>query len=386
MTADSLFARRIHGLASSPIRDILAAAQRPDVISFAGGLPATELLPQFGEWQPPREAGQYGPSEGEPVLREQVAELLAQRGLAVEPDQVLITSGSQQGIDLVAKMLLDPGDTVALEAPSYLAALQVFTLFQANMASMGSSVIGLDFERIDAVLAERPKLSYLVPTFQNPTGYAYTAAERQQMAELLDRYQVPLLEDEPYRELDYEGNDSYLPIAAQLQRSPWIYQGTFSKVLMPGLRIGYVAASPQFMPVLTRLKQAADLHTQRIGQLWVSQWLSSGKQPAHVAELVTQYRKKRDAMQQELERQFGDIARWDIPAGGLFFWLKLLQQRDTREYLPKALASGTAFMPGEPFFAEKEEQQGYLRLNFSHADPALLSEGVSRLRAVFDAD
>lgn len=380
------FAQRLSGLVSSPIRDILAAAQRPEVISFAGGLPATELLPSLGGWQPPVTAGQYGPSEGEPELRQQVAEILQARGLQVSADQVLITAGSQQGIDLVSKMLIDPNDTVAVEAPSYLAALQVFSLFQARIDNLGSSAEGLDFTQVEKVLAADPKFAYLVPTFQNPTGYAYSEAERARMAELLDEYQIPLLEDEPYRELDYDSGGDNTPIAARLQRAPWIYQGTFSKVLLPGLRIGYIAASPEFVPYLTRLKQAADLHTQRMGQLWVSHWLNSGRQPQHVASLVDEYKKRRDAMEEELQRHFSHMATWQVPHGGLFFWLKLRQPRDTRELLDKALAAGVAFMPGEPFFASGDESLGYFRLNFSHADPARLAEGVARLRTVFEAE
>jgi len=382
MSHTSRFAHRMKGLVSSPIRDILAAAQRPDVISFAGGLPATELLPTMDNWVAPQAAGQYGPSEGEQVLREQVVEILAARGLQVSSEQVLITAGSQQGLDLVAKMFLDPGDTVALEAPSYLAALQVFSLFQAGFENLGSSAEGLDFEQVRQALAKQPKFAYLVPTFQNPTGYAYSEHERERMAAMLDEHQVPLLEDEPYRELDYESDSANLPIAARLKKAPWIYQGTFSKVMLPGLRIGYVVASPEFMPHLVRLKQAADLHTQRVGQLWVSHWLNSGSQPLHVKNLVQQYRQRRDSMQQELEKQFSDIATWEKPRGGLFFWLKLKKPRDTRAYLEKALENGVAFMPGEPFFADGDKSLGYFRLNLSHTNPTLVAEGLRRLRGV----
>lgn len=382
MPHNARLASRMQGLVSSPIRDILAAAQKPEVISFAGGLPATELLPSMDHWIAPQSAGQYGPSEGEPVLREQVVEIMAARGLQVTVDQVLITAGSQQGLDLVAKMLLDPGDTVALEAPSYLAALQVFSLFQAGFENLGSSADGLDFEQVRRALANKPKLAYLVPTFQNPTGYAYSDAEREQMAVLLDELHIPLLEDEPYRELDYDSGSANLPIAARLKSAPWIYQGTFSKVLLPGLRIGYVVASPEFMPHLIRLKQAADLHTQRFGQLWISHWLNDGQQPQHVQNLLQQYRQRRDAMQLALEDQFSDIATWKPPHGGLFFWLRLKQPRDTRELLSKALEAGVAFMPGEPFFAEGEQSLGYFRLNFSHTNPERVAEGLQRLRAV----
>ncbi len=384
MADEPRFAQRINSLVSSPIRDILAVAQQPEIISFAGGLPATELLPAFGGWEAPLSAGQYGPSEGESELREHVCEILRGRGLNVEPTQILITSGSQQGIDLVAKMLLDPGDTVALEAPSYLAAIQVFSLFQAQLFSLGSSVEGLDFEHVETVLSGQPKLSYLVPTFQNPTAYAYTDDERVKMAALLDKTGVPLLEDEPYRELSYDQGLRHLPIAAQLKRAPWIYQGTFSKVLLPGLRIGYIAASPQYIPVLTRLKQAADLHTQRLGQLWISHWLNSGKHAAHVAELVDVYRQKRDLMNSELQQQFSDIASWETPQGGLFYWLKLHASRDTREILQKAIEAGTAFMPGEPFYPSNVGALGRFRLNFSHADPKQMKEGLTRLRSAFE--
>ncbi len=384
MSSPIRFAHRMTGLKSSPIREILAAAQQSSVISFAGGLPATELLPTMEGWVPPATAGQYGPSEGEPELRQQVVEILQKRGLTVTSDQVLITAGSQQGIDLTAKLLLDPGDTVALESPSYLAALQVFSLFQANFSDLGSSAEQLNFAQVERVLQANPKFSYLVPTFQNPTGYAYSADERSQMANMLDKYQIPLLEDEPYRELDYASDTAHVPIAAQLRQAPWLYQGTFSKVLLPGLRIGYITASQEFMPSLIRLKQAADLHTQRMGQHWVSQWLSSGKQPAHVDNLVVQYRQRRNAMQIELERHFGAIASWREPKGGLFFWLKLHEPQDTRLFLKAALEAGVAFMPGEPFFGHGDEKMGYFRLNFSHSDPAQIATGLARLKKVFE--
>jgi 2-aminoadipate transaminase len=364
---------RMAGLEPSPIREILAVIERPGMISFAGGLPAQESFPKLALDNVPASSLQYGATEGDPALRQQVAQELAQIGLACTPEQVLILSGSQQGIDLVAKLFIDPGTPIAVESPTYLAALQVFRLFGAALKPFTAAQPAAAF-----AAGERPAFAYAIPTFQNPTGHCYDEAERAALAAACDANDVPLFEDDPYRDLVYEACDRR-PVCARLQRASWVYQGSFSKTLAPGLRLGYLAASPALMPFLVRLKQAADLHSNRIGQWAVLQSLQDPGRAQRIAQLVDAYRDKRDLFAHALQRHFQGLARWEVPAGGLFFWLELAERLDTRRLLPAAIARGVAFMPGEPFFPLRPEAAGALRLNFSHAAPAQIDAGLAIL-------
>lgn len=379
------FSERIARLKGSLIREILAAAQRPEVMSFAGGLPAEPMLPKV-DWQAmPASVGQYGMSEGEPALRELIAQEAQALGIACDASQVLIVSGSQQTLDLASKLFVDPGTPVLLEAPTYLAALQVFQLFGADCLAVPQDAEGADLVALRASLeARRPAFAYLIPTFQNPSAVRYSEARRDAVAALLDEFEVPLIEDEPYRELVFD-EGSATPIVTRLKRAGWIYTGTVSKTLLPGLRVGYLIASPDLFPYLLRLKQSADLHTNRIGQWQASQWLGTDAYRAHLAQLRDFYRVRRDAMQVSLETHFADLAQWQVPQGGLFFWLTLNTPLDTRKLLAEALAVDVAFMPGEPFFVDPEANHGHLRLNFSHVAPQRLDEGLRRLAAVVRA-
>lgn len=376
------FSERVSRLKSSLIREILAAAQRPEVMSFAGGLPAEAMLPKV-EWADmPLSLGQYGMSEGEPALREALAAEARALGLACEASQVLVVSGSQQTLDLAAKLYIDKGTEILLEAPTYLAALQIFQLFGADCLTVPQEADGPNLAQLRSRLEQhRPAFIYLIPTFQNPSAVRYSEAKRAAVAALLDEFGVTLIEDEPYRELTFDGG-SAKPIAGRLQKASWIYTGTVSKTLLPGLRVGYLIASPDLFPHLLKLKQSADLHTNRIGQWQALQWIGSEKYQQHLSELRGFYRQRRDAFQAALETHFSDLAHWNMPQGGLFFWLTLKQPLDTRTLLNEALANDVAFMPGEPFFPEPDKNLGHLRLNFSHIDPARLDEGLKRLAAV----
>ncbi|WP_025127081.1 PLP-dependent aminotransferase family protein [Pseudomonas sp. PH1b] len=376
------FSELVSRLKSSLIREILAAAQRPEVMSFAGGLPAEVMLPPV-QWQDmPLSMGQYGMSEGEPQLREALAEQARQLGVPCSASQVLVVSGSQQTLDLAAKLFIDPGTEVLLEAPTYLAALQIFQLFGAACLSVPLEADGPDLTRLRARLEQhRPAFIYLIPTFQNPSAVRYSEARRDAVASLLDEFGVTLIEDEPYRELSFDGG-SATPIVSRLQKASWIYTGTVSKTLLPGLRVGYLIASQDLFPHLLRLKQSADLHTNRVGQWQAMQWIGTTQYQQHLHELRGFYRQRRDAFQAALETHFSDLAQWQVPQGGLFFWLSLKQPLDTRTLLDSALAQDVTFMPGEPFFSEPERNLGHLRLNFSHIDPARLDEGLKRLATV----
>lgn len=376
------FSERVTRLKSSLIRDILAAAQRPEVMSFAGGLPAERCLPAVDWSTMPAGLGQYGMSEGEPALREAIAAQARAYGLDCTADQVLVTTGSQQALDLIAKLYLDVGTPVLVEGPTYLAALQSFQFFGAECLEVSLTPEGLDLEALRLRLEEqRPAFAYLIPTFQNPSGVRYSAANRAAVAALLDEYGVTLVEDEPYRELSYDGAPAR-PLCGQLRRSAWIHTGSLSKTLLPGLRVGYLIASPELLKPLRALKQAADLHTCRMSQWQVLQWLGSERYTQHLEEVRTFYRERRDGFARALTRHFSDIADWQIPQGGLFFWLRLKTPLDTRTLLDAALAQDVAFMPGEPFFAEPDCHRGLLRLNFSHVLPERLDTGLARLASV----
>jgi len=370
------FSSRTRDLHASPIRDILSVIDRPGMISFAGGLPSPDRFPQFSVSEMPRDLLQYGASEGERDLRQRIAEDLQETGLKCTAEQVLILSGSQQGIDLVAKLFIDPGTTVAVESPTYLAALQVFRFF-------GARFLAYDATEPDAQAfrSEKPAFAYAIPTFQNPSGRCLNAGQRAALASACDAASVPLFEDDPYRDLVYDACERK-PVCAQLRQAPWIYQGSFSKSLAPGLRLGYLVASPQLMPYLTRLKQAADLHSNRVSQWLVLQQLNDPTRRENTQTLAACYRERRDAFEDALRRHFGDIASWQTPPGGLFFWLTLNRRIDTRLLLPKAIEASVAFMPGEPFFPDDAGPCGQLRLNFSHASEAQAEIGLERLAAL----
>ena len=376
------FSERVTRLKSSLIREILAAAQRPQVMSFAGGLPAEAMLPAL-DWQAmPPAMGQYGMSEGEPQLRELLAAEARALGVACDASQVLVVSGSQQTLDLAAKLYIDQGTQILLEGPTYLAALQIFQLFGADCLTVELEADGPDLTALRSRLERhRPAFIYLIPTFQNPSAVRYSEAKRDAVAALLDEFGVTLIEDEPYRELTFDGG-SARPIVSRLRKASWIYTGTVSKTLLPGLRVGYLIASPDLFPHLLKLKQSADLHTNRVGQWQAMQWIGTERYQQHLGQLRSFYRERRDGFQLALTRHFQELADWQVPQGGLFFWLTLKQPLDTRTLLAPALDQDVAFMPGEPFFSEPDQHHGHLRLNFSHIDPTRLDEGLKRLAAV----
>jgi 2-aminoadipate transaminase len=374
MPGAPMLSRRVRDLAPSPIREILSVIERPGMISFAGGLPAPESFPRLDAALLPAGCLQYGPSEGEPALRARIAESLRAMGLACDAAQVIVLSGSQQGIDLVAKLFIDRGTPVAVESPTYLAALQVFRFFGARFVTFAA----------DAPLrrsrrgARGPAIAYAIPTFQNPTGHCYDAPQRAALARRCDEDAIVLFEDDPYRDLAYDACER-TPVCARLERASWVYQGSFSKTLAPGLRLGFLAASRDLVAPLTRLKQAADLHSSRVSQWLVLQQIEHPARAQQLAAVVQGYRRKRDAFAGLLGRHLGDLATWRTPQGGLFFWIALKRLADTRALLPRAIERGVAFMPGEPFFPDARAAAGALRLNFSHATEAQADRGLAVL-------
>jgi 2-aminoadipate transaminase len=379
MPTNPRFSRRIDDLHASPIREILSVIDRPGMISFAGGLPALDSFPTLSLDRMPQRALQYGPSEGDWELREQIARDANGLGLTCTPEQVLVLSGSQQGIDLVAKLFIDRGTAVAVESPTYLAALQAFRFYGARFVDYDVDDLGSRPFQTDG-----PVFAYCIPTFQNPTGRCLDASQRSALAAACDADNVPLFEDDPYRDLVYDPCER-TPVCSQVKRAPWVYQGSFSKSLAPGLRLGFLIASETLMPFLIRLKQAADLHSSRVSQWLVLQQLRDAGRGQRLNDLATAYRARRDGFQSALQRHFGDLARWQTPPGGLFFWLTLEHRIDTRMLLAQAIEAGVAFMPGEPFFPHAVERCGQLRLNFSHADEANAERGLKILAALVRA-
>ncbi|PUE30149.1 GntR family transcriptional regulator [Limnohabitans sp. JirII-29] len=370
---------RVHDLHASPIREILTVIDQPGMVSFAGGLPAPDSFPSFSLEGMPPDVLQYGGSEGEWDLRQHIARDLNTQGLPCDPEQVLVLSGSQQGIDLVAKLFIDPGTPVAVESPTYLAALQVFRFFGARFVAYDPATIDAKAWR-----ADKPAFAYAIPTFQNPTGRCLSHDEREALAHACDASDTPLFEDDPYRDLVYAACDRS-PVCARLQKAPWVYQGSFSKSLAPGLRLGYLVASPSLLPLLTRLKQAADLHSNRMSQWLVLQQLRDPARGLRLEALAQRYGARRDAFDAALHRHLGHLATWQKPAGGLFFWLTLRQPIDTRALLPLAIERGVAFMPGEPFMPAPTQGTGQLRLNFSHANEAQTERGLAVLAELIQA-
>ncbi|MBV9579952.1 MAG: PLP-dependent aminotransferase family protein [Chloroflexi bacterium] len=387
-----LYARRAEGMRASDIREILKVTAQPDVISLAGGLPAPELFPvdeyrRAFEWVLESDGAlalQYGPSEGYLPLRTLLAERLSGFGIGCTADDILITNGSQQALDLIARIMLDPGDAVMLENPTYLGALQAFNQYQATYAVVPMDDDGLQVDDAERVLAQsaasgrRIKLIYTVPNFQNPTGRTLSLARRHQLVDLASRYGVPIVEDDPYGELRYEGE--HLPTLKSLDTAGCvIYLGTFSKILAPGLRLGWVVAGPEAMEVLLHGKQPADLHTGMIQQMATCEVARTpGFLEDRVARIRAFYKERRDVMLRAIEEHFPADARFTRPAGGMFVWAELPEDVNTRDLLVDAVQQKVAFVPGQGFHPDNSGINT-MRLNFSNVAPDQLREGVRRL-------
>ncbi len=376
----------MHGVQSSPVRDLLALTQRPEVISFAGGLPAPELFDvdgwaeAFAKATGTRANLQYAPTEGDPALRALIAGRMTARGVPTEVTDLLVTTGSQQALTLVTTTLVEPGDVVAVEEPTYLAALQCFQLAGARVVPIASDEHGaVPSSLADVLERERPTLVYLVPTFANPSGRTLTAERRRAIAELADRHDVWVVEDDPYGELRYRG-EPLPPLTSYGEKV--LYLGTLSKIGAPGLRIGWLRAPRSLMPAAVIAKQAADLHTSTIDQAAAAVYLANADLSGHVAGLCAAYRERRDTMVAALPATFPAGTRWTDPDGGMFVWLRLPGEVDTADVLKRALARDVAFVPGAPFFATAPDR-ATLRLSFTTNPPEEIAEGMRRLAGVF---
>jgi DNA-binding transcriptional MocR family regulator len=369
------------------VREILALTARPGMISLAGGLPAPELFDAAGLRAAfddvlataAERVLQYSPTEGDPALRAAIAARLIPHGLPTTADELLVTSGSQQALTLVATALLDPGDVVLVEEPSYLAALQCFQLAGARVVSVPSDENGLDPSQLaDVVHRERPKLLYLVPNFQNPTGRTLPAQRRQAVAEVAASSGLWIVEDDPYRELRYRG-EPLAPIAAQSEAADrTILLGSFSKIMAPGLRLGWIRMPAGVRRALVVAKQAADLHTSTVGQAAAAAYLAAADLENHLERVRAVYRTRLDAMLAALPLTLPSGSRWSKPDGGMFVWVRLPDGLDAGELLPKALDRGVAFVPGVPFYVDRPDP-ATLRLTFTTHSPSEITAGLERL-------
>ena len=385
-------AARLRGVASSPVREILALTARPGVISFAGGLPAPELFDAaglraaFSEVLTRERAGralQYSTTEGDPELRVAIAARLTARGLPAEADDVLVTSGSQQALTLAATVLLEPGDRVLVEEPSYLAALQAFALAGAVPVPIACDDDGLDPDAVAAAAAEHgARVLYTVPTFHNPTGRTLPLERRRALAAVAERAGLWLLEDDPYGELRYRGEP--LPSLATLPGAEdrTLALSTLSKVAAPGLRIGWIRTPPALRRPLVVAKQAADLHSSTVDQAATALWLATVDLDAHIANLRAEYGARRDALLDGLAAALPPGSTHNRPEGGMFVWARLPDGWDAADLLTRALARDVAFVPGYPFFAGAPDH-ATLRFSFTTHAPAEIAEGLARLNAAW---
>lgn len=380
-------AARARSVGGSPVRDILAVTARPEVINFAGGLPAPELFDREGVAaafrhvleEAPARALQYSTTEGEPDLRERLAARTTARGLPTTADDLLVTTGSQQALSLLAAALLDPGDTVLVEAPCYLAALQVFGLAGARVLAVPGDADGPDPEALaELVVRERPKLFYTVPTFQNPTGRTLPAERRAAVASVAALHGLWIVEDDPYGELRYEGERLPWIAAHPDARDRTVLLGSFSKVMAPGIRLGWLRAPAELRRACAVAKQAADLHTPTVNQLAAARYLAVEDLDAHVARVAAVYRERRDAMLAGLEEALPPGSVWNRPEGGMFLWARLPASYDTTALLPRAVAQDVAYVPGAPFYAG-DPDRSTLRLCFVTQTPHEIAEGLRRL-------
>ncbi|MCW5661307.1 MAG: PLP-dependent aminotransferase family protein [Burkholderiaceae bacterium] len=382
-------ARRSARMNPSIIREILKLTERPGVRSMAGGLPSPDSFPVDAIRvacakvlrDAPREALQYAASEGFGPLREWVAAHLAKQGLAARADQVLITTGSQQGLDLVAKVLIDAGSPVAVETPTYLGALQAFAPFEPNFVSIECDDDGPLPPSMAALATRAPgtRFAYLLPNFQNPTGRVIPRARREALVQAARSARVPLVEDNPYGDLWFD--EPPPPALSSLWPEGCIYLGSFSKVLTPGFRLGYLVAPPALAPKLLQAKQAADLHTPGFNQRVVYEVVRDGFLDQHVPTIRARYRAQRDAMETALQRHMPAGTSWHAPRGGMFFWLRLPEGLDAMQLLESAVAAGVAYVPGAPFYAHAPDARA-LRLSFVTLSPADIAEGVAALGRV----
>ena len=394
---DHRFAQRTQRMKSSAIRELLKLTEQPDVISFAGGLPAPEVFPveEFKQacirvlQEQSSVALQYSTTEGYLPLREMIARNTMRYGIEVTADNILITSGSQQALDLLGKIFINPGDRIIVESPTYLGALQAWNIYGAEYVPIRSDEHGLVTDELEAALRAGPKFIYLQPNFQNPTGVTIPLDRRQRLVELADRYGVPIIEDDPYGQLRFEGTNIPPIVVLDENLHPRngyytgnvIYLSTFSKTLAPGIRLAWVIAPPEVIRKLVQAKQSADLHTPTFNQMVAYEVGREGFLDKHAQVIRQVYRERRNVMLDALDEHMPSGVRWTHPEGGLFLWATLPETLQSVYLLQASIEQKVAFVPGDSFYP-CGGGENTMRLNFSNASPERINEGISRLAQV----
>ena len=397
---DHRFAQRTQRMKSSAIRELLKLTEDPEIISFAGGLPAPEVFPveEFVEacTKVLRENGptalQYGATEGYTPLLEMIARHTSRLGIEVTPANIMITSGSQQALDLLGKIFINHGDRVLVESPTYLGALQAWNIYGAEYVTTRSDNDGIVTDELEAALRTGPKFIYVLPNFQNPTGVTIPLDRRMKIIELADHYGVPIVEDDPYGQLRFEGEnipaievlDSQKHHNGQCYSGNVIYLSTFSKTLAPGIRLAYVIAPPEVIRKLVMAKQGADLHTATFNQMVAYEVSRGGFLDRHIQHIREVYHYRRDVMCDSLTGEMAEGVEWTHPQGGLFLWVTLPETMNSIELFKEAVKRKVAFVPGESFYP-CGGGHNTMRLNFSNATPEKINEGISRLAEVIKA-
>jgi 2-aminoadipate transaminase len=385
------FSRAAMAQKSSIIREILKDSSKPGVINFGGGLPAPELFPYELIRQccddvlknDGAAALQYSITPGVPPIREAIAGRYKKQGVDVTLDDIHITGGSQQALDVIGRIFLEPGAVVLTETPTYLGALQAFSFYGTKYVSVATDKDGVIPEDVeDKVKKHNPRIIYLVSTFQNPTGITIAEERRPQLVEIARKYNVPIVDDSPYAEIRFTGK----PVKSlrYYGREHVIELGTFSKLISPGLRIGWVVSNPYVQLIIERMKQAMDLHTNTFAQYVIADFIDKGHLDNHIELIKKEYGKKRNYMIKMLEKYFGDRVHWTTPEGGLFLWLKIPDHISATEMLPKAIQAKVAYVPGK-FFYSAEQDDTTMRLNFCNATEENIEEGIKRLAGVVDS-
>ena len=382
---DERFAERTQGMTSSIIRELLKLALQPDIISFAGGMPASELflVREFEEacryvlTHDGVRALQYGTTDGYPPLRQYLVEKVRKYGVPAEQENILITNGSQQALDLIGKMFINPGDVILTEGPTYLGALQSLRAYQARFVTVPLDEDGIQTDKLEEVLERHPvKFMYILPNFHNPAGVTMTLERRLKLVELAAKYGVFIVEDDPYGELRFEGQD-IAPLVV-LHKENVLYLSTFSKTLAPGIRLGWIVAPSKIIAKLVQAKQGSDLHTSTFIQMVAHDICRRGILRNHVKTIREVYRERRDAMLAAMEKHFPPGITWIRPQGGLFLWVQLPEHVDASELLNVALQEKVAFVPGRAFYPD-EGGKSTMRLTFASATPEKIEEGIERL-------
>ncbi|MBP2642891.1 MAG: putative transcriptional regulator, GntR family [Firmicutes bacterium] len=382
------FSERTKTLKASEIREILKLTQNPNLISFAGGLPAPELFPtkelidvsaQVLE-ENGGQALQYSTTEGYGPLRQKIAQRMNKKfGTSVHDNDILITNGSQQVLDFVGKILLDDGDIFLCESPTYLAAIAAFRIYGPKPVGVPTDGEGMIIEELERLLHLNPsaKFIYVIPDFQNPTGRTWSVERRHQLVELANKFEIPIIEDNPYGELRFDG--PILPAIKSFDtKGLVVFTGTFSKTFCPGMRLGWVAANEPFFSKFLLVKQAADLHTSSISQLEVSKYMDKYDFEAHIREIIRVYKSRRDAMVSAMEEYFPEGVTFTYPQGGLFTWVELPPHIKAVKLFELCLKSNVAFVPGDSFFPDKKVENT-MRLNYSCMSEEQIREGIKRI-------